>query len=265
MMDHAHRAGWAADGSEFGFCVRSGGSGGTRCTFSNVNGKTTELTDFERGASEPDAAVTAELDRKISGYSSRSTQWPYARDLVLTWEVLGVRKPTSAQAGQRAAPVLRVGARVRSAKEAAWPVRITAREPAYTIHAEAIALSPDARELAVLSHDFGGEFSDHFELRLLPAHVLASQAYNAGGLELHRAGAYARAAELFRAAVALDATSALPLYNLACALTRLGDADARGTLELAIARGGASIRRKAERDGDFDAVRTGWLKEVLGH
>jgi hypothetical protein len=38
---------------------------------------------------------------------------------------------------------------------------------------------------------------------------------------------------------------------------------ARATLELAIARGGDSIRQKAEHDADFDTVRTGWLTEVL--
>jgi len=263
MMDHAHHAGWAPDGSDFGYCVRSGGSGETKCTFSQANGKTTRLSDFDRDAGEPDAGVTAELERKLSGYVSRAPSWPYARDLQLTWEVLGAHSPTGAESPRREPPVLRVGARVRGTKEAAWPIRIVAREPAYTIHAEAIELSPDARELAVLSHDFAGEFSDHFELRFYATAALASQAYNVGGLELHRAGAYAKAAELFRAAAALDTKSALPLYNLACALTRLGDVQARQTLELAIARGGDSIRRKAERDADFDAVRTGWLADVL--
>jgi hypothetical protein len=263
MMDHVSRAGWAADGSEFGYCALNGGSGETRCTFSKPNGTVTRLSDFERTDGEPDAGTTAELTRKISGYVVRPAAWPYARDLVLTWEVLGARSPTRAESGPHPAPVLRVGARVRTSKQAAWPIRITAREDDYTIHPEAIALSPDARELAVLGHQFGGEFSDHFELRFCETRTLASQAYNVGGLELHRAGAYARAAELFRAAVELDAKSPLPLYNLACALTRLGDPQARATLELAIARGGDSIRQKAEHDADFDTVRTGWLIEVL--
>src|SRR5690348_5023301 len=36
MMDHVERAGWSPDGSEFGYCVTSGGSGATNCTFATV-------------------------------------------------------------------------------------------------------------------------------------------------------------------------------------------------------------------------------------
>jgi hypothetical protein len=263
MMDHADHAGWAADGSEFGYCATSGGSGATHCTFSKPSGKESHLSDFSRDSDEPDAAVTVQLERKIAGYVVRPTSWPYARDLVLTWEVLGARSPTRAESEAHAVAVLRVGARVRTAKQGAWPIRITAPEGGFTIHPEAIALSPDARALAVLGHEFGGEFTDRFELRFYDTRELASQAYNVGGLELQRAGAYAGAAEHFRAAVALEPNSPLPLYNLACALTRLGDALARATLELAIARGGAAIRQKVEHDPDFDSVRGGWLAEVL--
>lgn len=209
MMDHAERAGWASDGNEFGYCVRSGGSGGTTCTFATLSGQVTQLSDFDRSSGELDAGVTAELSRKILAYSVRPESWPYARDLVLAWEVLGAHEPALGES--KAAPVLRVGARVRTAKEAAWPIRMTAREPAYTIHPEAIALAPRGNTLAVLSHEFGGEFSDRFELRFFDTRALASQAYNAGAQELQRAGAYARAAELFRAAVALEAKSPLRL------------------------------------------------------
>ena len=208
MMDHSHRAGWAADGSEFGYCVQSGGSGGTTCTFSTISGKVMRLSDFDRSSGEPDAGVTAELERRISLYAVRGEAWPYARDVVLTWEVLGAHAPAGAES--KPAPVLRVGARLRTAKEAAWPIRITAREFAYTIHPEAIALSAGGRALAVLSHEFAGEFSDHFELRFIETRKLASQAYNAAGLELQRAGAHARAAELFRAAAALETRSPQP-------------------------------------------------------
>jgi hypothetical protein len=263
MMDHAEHAGWSADSTEFGYSAANGGLGDTTCVFTKPNGKATSLSDLDPKSGEPNAAVTSKLERKMASYVVRPTTWPYARDLVLTWEVSDGGSPTHADSAPPAAPLLRVGARVRAAKQAAWPIRISARNADYTIHPEAIALSPDARELAVLSHEFGGEYSDHFELRFVETRALASQAYNVGGLELHRAGAYAKAAELFRDAAALDPNSALPLYNLACALTRLGDPQARPTLERAIARGGEAIRQKALHDPDFDAVRTGWLAEVL--
>jgi hypothetical protein len=51
------------------------------------------------------------------------------------------------------------------------------------------------------------------------------------------------------------ALSALPMYNLACALSRLRDAHTEKALTLAVSRGGAAIKEKARKDADFDGVR----------
>jgi tetratricopeptide (TPR) repeat protein len=266
MLDHAERFGWTKDSTEFGYCVVGGGAGDTHCEFLSTNGKQERLSDFDRDAGEPNPQKTRVLNARIARHSPAGANWSFARDLVLTWQATPSleQKGPDPSALPKERPRLRIGARVRDATRPALPVDIRAGEYAYTIHPEAVLVSPDGKHLAALSHDFGGEFSDHFELAMFETNELAAQAYNAAGLELHERGAHAQAAELFHRAAYANPSSKLPMYNLACALARLGHSGARRALELAIERGGAEVRRKAERDHDFDGVRqSDWFRELV--
>lgn len=251
MMDHSNAFGWTADSGQFGYCMTSGGSGSTRCSYLLANGKVETETD-QAADDQPDPKKTPALKARIARHSQRDPQWAYARDLVIAWQAihLGDMAGTSS-----ARPELHVGARVRDSKSPALPLKVRADANYYTIHPESIAVSPNGKRLALLSHAYAGEFSDDFALKSIAIDELASQAYNNAGLELHRLGKFDEAASLFHRAAYADVKSKLPSYNLACALARSNSSNASKALELAIARGGAEVKAKAAKDADFDAVR----------
>lgn len=188
MMDHADRFGFSADSREFGYCMTDGGAGATRCGFLDATGKVTSSSDFSRATGEPDPMLTAALGQRIARDQAPPGNWRFARDLVLAWEVTGGHDPSIAAPGAYAPPVLRVGARVRTATKAALPLELHSLPDAYTIHPEAIVVSPDGGRVAVLSHDFGGEFSDHFELASVSSAALARAAYAAAAVEREQGG-----------------------------------------------------------------------------
>ncbi|HWP06507.1 MAG TPA: hypothetical protein VNN72_12225 [Polyangiaceae bacterium] len=190
MMDHADRFGFSADSREFGYCMTDGGAGATRCGFLDASGRRTDASDFDRNTGEPNPRLTDELARHMARDQAPPGAWRYARDLVLVWEVTGLRDPANPLPDEAPPPVLRVGARVRTATAtaAALPIAISASRDADTIHPETIVVSPDGLTLAVLSHDFAGEFSDHFEVRTLPTAELARSAYEAAAHERQAAG-----------------------------------------------------------------------------
>jgi len=251
-MDHSDRSGWLSDSSEFGYCFVSGGSGATLCQFFSSSGKlTTKLDDLNHATWELDAKQTRRVQERIRRYSAPRVRWPFARDLTLTWRAsAGDADGNSSQPAR-----LQVGARVRGTGPDAFSTTTVAGKWDFEIHIEALAFSPDARSLAVLSHSFAGEFADTFEVRVVATAKLAEEAYNAAGLALHRRGDYAGAAPLFHKAAHADPSAKLPMYNLACALARLQDPNAAKALTLAIERGGPEVAQKALKDADFDAVR----------
>lgn len=252
MEDHSDRSGWLADSSEFGYCMESGGSGATLCQFFSSAGKLREkVDDFNHANWEIDAKRTALLKQRIARYSAPRVRFPFSRDLTITWQTNA--GPSDEQPGRIAR--LRVGARVRGSSAEAFPISIGAGKADFEIHVEALAFSPDASSLAVLSHSFAGEFADTFTVRVLPTAKFAEEAYNSAGLSLHRRGDYAGAAPLFHKAAYADVTAPLPMYNLACSLARLREAHTEKALELAIARGGQSVKEKARKDADFELVR----------
>jgi len=206
MMDHADRFGFSADSREFGYCMTDGGAGATRCGFLDATGKVTVLSDFSSGTDELDPTLTAALGRRIAGDHAAPGQWRFARDLVLVWQTTGGRDPAVAAPGAYAAPSLHVGARVGTAAAAALPIVVEGRPDAYTIHPEAIVVSPDGERIAVLSHDFGGEFSDHFEIQSVSSIELARAAYTAAADEREHAGDAAGGATLRRLADQTRAT-----------------------------------------------------------
>jgi hypothetical protein len=248
MMDHSDSFGWLADGSEVGYCMVGGGSGGTLCEFFAPSGKRTgKLDDFNENW-EPDPKRTLLVQKRIGRYSVPRVAWVFAGDVVLTWH-------TSPGGNGDGVARLQVGARVRNGAADAFPISIVGGQNDFEVHLEAWGFSPDASLLAVLGHSFAGEFADGFQVRVVSAAHLAEEAYNAAGFALHKRGDYAAAAPLFHKAAYAEPAAKLPMYNLACALSRLRDRGAAKALELAIARGGPEVVSKAKRDSDFDSVR----------
>ena len=196
MMDHADRFGFSTDSREFGYCMTDGGAGATRCGFLDATGKVTTSSDFSRETGEPDPRITQALGQRMARDQAPPGQWRFARDLVLVWQVTGTIDPSVAAPGEHAPAALRVGARVKTATAAALTLTFEARPDAYTIHPEAIVASPDGSRIAVLSHDFGGEFSDHFEVQGVASAALARDAYEAAAGERERAKDPAGAAKL---------------------------------------------------------------------
>lgn len=262
MMDHAHVYGWSKDSSEFAYCVKSGGSGETECHFLQPNGKSSMMSDFDEVKGEPDPKRTKAIEDRIKkmGYGAKATEWPYASDLVIAWEDISDDK-------EGTTTLLKVGAKVREAKDPVYVINLKEEEEEYmmfTIHPEVISISPDGKYLGVISHAFGGEFTDTHQAEIIPVEKLAGQVYNTTGYEqYHKKGDYAKAAELFWKAAYAWPDSPVAMYNLACALARLQDPGAKEALKRAIEKDGAKTKEKAKKDPDFEAVRgEAWFQEL---
>ncbi len=262
-MDHAFAAGWSKDGAEFGYCMTDGGLGATRCEFMTPTGKLEKLSDRAPKGEEVDPALTNSIKARVKerGYAVNASEWPYASDLVIAWSV---KKPED----KNKPPHLEAGAKLRgSSLPTASLVMNTPSQPAgllwYEIHPEAVSLSPDGKYLGVISHSFALEFSDTFEVKIIPTNVVAGQAYNDAGLAQHREKHFKEAALLFHKAAYANPESKVAMYNLACALAQLGDPGTQKALSLAIEQGGEATRTKARTDADFANVRSeAWFAEL---
>jgi hypothetical protein len=251
MMDHATELGWSRDSKEFAYCRRAGGGGidGMACDFIGVDGKHDKMIDFDPGTYEPDAAKRRALAARMKarGYAPGVGRWRFP-ELSLFWTV------SDGWPAQNRAGLLKIGARVDGAKVPTLVSSLRGRDAEEHLHAEAIALSPNGEQLAVLVHGYEGEFSDRFEAQLLSVALIAGRAYNDAGMALHASGHYLEAAALFRKAAAADPSAKLPSYNLACALARAGDPAVEGALRLALSRDPEEVKRKAAADADFASV-----------
>lgn len=247
--NYARTFGWAADSSEFGYCVQDTGLGATTCEFVGVNGERTKLHDYE--GEQPLPQVTAQIvEREKRGYSVAPGPWLFGAAISISYRALDANP----QAGTRA--VLEVLASVAGAETPVVVDRILAPAGFTSIAPDAIAVSPDGKALAVLSHAFFIEFSDTFEVRVYSAGEFAGRAFNTLGMRHHKAGRFERAAELFHRAAYARPKPSPAMYNLACALARLQRAQpAAVALQSAIEQGRASVRVKAGKDADFAAFR----------
>ena len=265
MMDHASDFGWSKDGTLFGYCQTDGGLGATHCGLWPRVGKPELFNDIDASRSDVDPKKSAAIGARLKALalSSAPVPWAFARDLELTWMVIeGDAAATPPRLG-----VLKVGARVKGEKPS-YAVALSETSMPYfdRIHPEVIALSPDGKLLGVIAHAFAGEFSDSFEVALIPASKLAAQAYNDAGYDHHQKKEYAVSADYFRKVVAADPTHVLAPYNLACAYARLGDSRAEAALKEAIDRGlGADVKKRARDDDDFASVKSqGWFVALVG-
>lgn len=251
LMDHAHDFGWSADGSEFGYCSTSSGSAATTCEFVRLDGTRSRFSTYsaEEGS---DTALYDELQRLLAkkGIALRPATWAFP-EVVISWQEHSTKDRASlwvtAAVGD-AAPVY-----------LATPVH----ENFYTTHPDAFALSPDGETLAILTHAFAGEFSDTFALTLAPVRSAVSRAYQNAGLAKHKAGSYEEAARHFHKAAHAYPSYGVPMYNLACALARLGDPATEAALRLAFASIEESIAETAAIEPDLESVRhTAWFREL---
>ena len=150
--------------------------------------------------------------------------------------------------------VLRVGAQIVGEAEPVLPIYIDAKG-ALGIHPEAIVISPNGKELGVVSHGTGASGMNRFDLRVISVKSLVSQTYNDSGFAHHKKGEYARAAELFHKAIAAEPNNKVARYNYACALAKLKHPGTQVALLAAITVGGDKVKSRASKDPDFVDVK----------
>lgn len=172
MMDHADVFGWSSDESAFGYCETDGGMGARHCELIPRSGPKELFDDIDRTTHDLDPKLTAAIAARMAKLQLAVTpaQWKFHRDLEIVWQTIsgdGTTKPA----------ILRVGARAHG-KSPAWVIELKGSTPYHgTIHPEAIAVSPDGELLGVISHAFGGEFSDELQAVVVPTAKIAAAAY----------------------------------------------------------------------------------------
>lgn len=251
MMDHLlPSAGWTKDGSALGHSVAIAVN--LECELLRPNGARESFhaeSEIPADAKKFHARVSA-----LGFLGAGSGRWPYAGELEITWAAT-----SGCEKEPPVAEVIEVGARVPG-EPPAYPIKLTMQlkdSVCYgRAHPEVIALSPDGKYLGAIAHGFAGEWANDYPMGIAPVAAVAEGAYNNAGLAHHKKGDYARSAALFEKAALADPTSRAASFNLACALARLGDARAERALADAIARGGDEVKKKAQKDADFDGVRS---------
>jgi hypothetical protein len=253
MMDHAQFYGFSDDGATLGYCAILGGKPIAECVMMKNGKVTSETHDGETGP-----ANTMAVKAKALGIGKkRENVWPYD-DLEITWSTtLGDSTTTPPKPGS-----LHVGLR-KKGEPVSWLLDLSDRPYLDRWHPEFIGLSPDGATLGVIGHGFVSEYSDTFVIRTIAVNVAAARAYNDAGFAHHKKGDYATSVQLFRRAIDVDPTHPLARYNYACALARLHDPRTKDALSDAISKD-ATVKARAQKDADFDAVRAKlWFAALL--
>jgi len=244
---HAKPFGWAKDSSELAACAQADGTGALECRFLKPGGKPELVTDFSQDTGVDEAKTRAIKARLAAhAYAVSVVDWPYASQLTLTW--------TSACDQEKSTCVLRAGASIKG-EEAIYPIFVEAKNM-LGMHAEAIALSPDAKWLSVIAHSAGGEGGNRFDLRIVAVTTFVGQIYNDTGFAHHKKGQFERSAQLFHQALTVDPQNKLAFYNYACALGKQQAPGTEAALKAAIDVGGAAVKKRAAKDTDFAPVAT---------
>ena len=269
MNDPAHAVGFSADGAEYGYCAEIAARDPP---FSFCETLTREGTTVRRSSDEResfDAAKKRALDAwirdaKLTTIPEGIDVTPVAPKLTGTWAYpdieLAVMRVAASQkdSGDVVHPAfLRVGGAV-AGEPPVYPVSLITGElhnGAHFVAMNDLSLSPDGSEIGMVGHFFACEWCDAFVVKRMKVGALASLVYNDTGMRHHEKLEWTEAAALFLAAGTADPGAALPPYNLACALARLGDeAGAEKALRWAIATG-KDVKRRATKDADFAAVK----------
>lgn len=176
---HAERAAWTSDSRTFVHCRAVPGLDCTACRFVDRDGTTRSL---ESGPACGEVAVPrADLEARISAASLAPSpmRWSAGADVVL---VLETREHEETNAGQPR-PMLKLGARRRTGGPPAWLLHVdpcqgcgTDQICAAAAHVDALALSPDGEQLAVLIHQRNTQGDDSLRVELLATPRVAAAA-----------------------------------------------------------------------------------------
>ena len=280
LPDPAENAGFTRDGAELGYCVHGMS---TKCELVDRAG-TTRIMTSRRNDDSPDSDPAKE--RVINAFLKESKLPALARKgcllrpppLTGTWAYPDIvvdvapiaptykKGPASAEDELVSQPSVRVGGAVDedppvhplvyAAPHHEMSPPAKGEIPFHVVELNALALSPDGKELGIVTHAFCMEWCDELQVARMPTSGFASLVYNDAGYRAYQKNQLDRAAELFLRAAFVDPTRELPAYNLACVYARKRDKKAEAALELAVGRGGDAIRARAAKDKDFDAVRS---------
>lgn len=196
-------------------------------------------------------------------------KWRYASEI----EVSGVAAHQCDNNNRNCDGWWSFGGRVRSyvnlGATFVFPIRLVAirgKLRVSEVHPDWIGLSPDEQEIAIVAHGNCGEYCDPKEYKVFKVDAFASQIFNVTAMSFHNKGDFQHAKELFLKAYQSEPTRPLPVYNLACALARLGDGQTQVVLEKAIELD-PKVKERAPKDKDFDSVKTApWFLELTsGH
>lgn len=176
---HVERAGWSTDGRTFVHCRRLPNLDCTECRFVARDGTTESL---ESGTACGEAAVPrTALDARLAAlaHAPSITRWRPGTDVVL---VVETREHEATNAGQPR-PLLKLGARLREGGPPAWLLHVdpcegcgTDQACAAASHLDALALSPDGEQLAVLIHQRSSQGDETTRVELLTAARVAAAA-----------------------------------------------------------------------------------------
>lgn len=264
MNDPAKHAGFSSDGTDFGYCDDTTAADEPRITCVTVDrqGKRTKRSSDSttKGAvhvklPELKAWMAAEAFPTI-GSAPKGEPPKLTGEWDFTDIELHVADGKLGGAVDKDPPVFPVTFKVEA------PIKDV---PYGFVALNALALSPDGKEIGAVGLFFCGEWCNEHDVRRYRVGELAALVYNDTGMKHHTKNDFSRSSELFRKASFADPSAKLPAYNLACALARLGD-EAEGKVALARALAlDPKVKERAPKDKDFDKVLDKpWFKSLVG-
>lgn len=264
MNDPAKYAGFSADGTDFGYCDDTTAADDPRLTCVTIDpqGKRTKRSSdaSTKGAVHvklPELkAWMATKKFPAIGPAPKGEPPKLAGDWDFTDIELHVVDGKLGGAVDKDPPVFPVTFKVEA------PIKDV---PYGFVALNALALSPDGKDLGAVGLFFCGEWCNDHDVRRYRVGELAALVYNDTGMKHHTKNDFARSAELFRKASFADPNAKLPAYNLACALALLGDeTEGKAALARAIALD-PKVKERAPKDKDFAKVLDkAWFKSLVG-
>lgn len=176
---HVERAAWSADGRTFVHCRRLSAIDCTECRLLHHDG-TAEVLESGPGCGDQ-ALPHATLDARLAALAlvPEPSRWSAGADVVL---VVETRELEQTNAGESRA-MLKLGARRRAGGPPAWLVYVdpcegcgTDQVCAAAAHFDALALSPEGDQLAVLLHQRSSQGDESTRVELLSTERVAAAA-----------------------------------------------------------------------------------------